>query len=340
MATRTSDPSPLRRAAAVVRNRGDVADRLHLDADRLQRADGGLAAGAGPLHAHVDRAQSVRLGPVAGVDGRLRRRERRALARALEADAAGARPRDDVPLLVGDRDLRVVEGGVNVRQSVMDDALLAALLERLARGLLAALALFLSCFRLRHTRLHRLLLGYGTLARALARARVGARPLPAHRQVAAMTQAAVAADFHQPLDVHGDLLAEIALHAADLFEHPADLADVVFGQILDADVRADARRGQDVVRPLAPDAVDIREADLDPLRPRQIDACNTRHRLPLPLLVLRVRADHTDDATSPHNLALVTDPLDRRSYLHVRPSSLSGRASDPAASAQRPPGHP
>ena len=61
----------------------------------------------------------------------LRRRERRPLARSLEADAAGARPRHHVAFGVGDRHRRVVERGVDVRQPVMDDALLAALLERL-----------------------------------------------------------------------------------------------------------------------------------------------------------------------------------------------------------------
>jgi hypothetical protein len=66
-------------------------------------------------------------------------------------------------------------------------------------------------------------------------------------------QAAVAADFHQPLDVHRDLLAEVALDAALLLEHAADLADVVFGQILHADVRAHARRARtsfDRLRPM------------------------------------------------------------------------------------------
>ena len=33
-----------------------------------------------------------------------------------------------------------------------------------------------------------------------------------------MPQAAVGADLHQPLDVHGDLLAQVALHAA-LYRH-------------------------------------------------------------------------------------------------------------------------
>ena len=40
------------------------------------------------------------------------------------------------------------------------------------------------------------------LGRALAGARIGVRALAADRQAAAMTQAAVAAEIHQPLDVH------------------------------------------------------------------------------------------------------------------------------------------
>src|SRR5215510_5714659 len=116
--------------------------------------------------------------------------------------------------------------------------------------------------------LDRLLLRDG----ALSRPRVGARPLAARRQVAPVPQAAVAADLHQPLDVHRDLLAEIAFHAALLFEHAADLADIVFGKILHPDVRAHARRTQNAVRALPPDTVDVGKADLDPLGPREIHA--------------------------------------------------------------------
>src|SRR5712691_492517 len=53
-----------------------------------------------------------------------------------------------------------------------------------------------------------LLPGHG-LARPLAGARVGVRPLAAHRQVAPMAHAAVAADVDQPLDVHLDILAQV-----------------------------------------------------------------------------------------------------------------------------------
>ena len=62
------------------------------------------------------------------------------------------------------------------------------------------------------------LLGDGRAARAFARARVGVRALAAHRQSAAMTQAAISADVHQTLDVHLDALAQIAFDLALRFE--------------------------------------------------------------------------------------------------------------------------
>src|SRR6516165_9217640 len=72
-----------------------------------------------------------------------------------------------------------------------------------------------------------LLLRDRALARALPRARVRPRALTADGQVAAVTHPAIAADFHQPLDVHGDLLAQISLDAALFLDHAADLPDVV-----------------------------------------------------------------------------------------------------------------
>src|SRR5262249_25804578 len=86
------DTPSLGRSASVVRNGRDVADRLHLEPDRLQRANRRLAAGARSLDAHIERPHAYGLGRVAGVERRLRRREWRAFARTLEADAAGARP--------------------------------------------------------------------------------------------------------------------------------------------------------------------------------------------------------------------------------------------------------
>src|SRR4051812_47158499 len=126
-------------------------------------------------------------------------------------------------------------------------------------------------------KLHSLLLRHRALTRAFPRARVRFRPLTAHRQVAPVAQPAIAADLHQPLDVHGNLLAEISFDAALLFDHAADLPHVVFREILDADVGVDARRAEDVARALAADAVNVREPDLDALGPRKIDASYACH---------------------------------------------------------------
>src|SRR4029077_15924344 len=120
------------------------------------------------------------------------------LARALEADAAGARPRHHVALGVGDRHRGVVERGVDVGQTVVDDPLLAALLERLlplaARAFLLVLlrnaGAGVDDFTLRH--LDNLLLGNRALARALARPGVGLGALAADRQVAPVAEAAEA----------------------------------------------------------------------------------------------------------------------------------------------------
>src|SRR5215813_6388369 len=92
-----------------------------------------------------------------------------------------------------------------------------------------------------------------------------------------MTGAAVAADLHQPLDVHRHVLTEVALDATLLLDDPADLPDVVLGKVLHAHVRAHAGFLEDIVRACAPDTEDVREADFHPFGDRQIHARNSRH---------------------------------------------------------------
>src|SRR4051812_19821004 len=168
--------------------------------------------------------------------------------------------------------------------------------------------------------LHGFLLGDRALARALAGARVGAGPLTAYRQSAAVPHPAVAANLHQPLDVHRDFLAEVAFDTALLLDDATDLADVVFRQILDAEGGAHAGILQDGVRAHPPDPVDVGESDLDPLGARQIHACDTCHNLSLTLslslLVLLIRTDHPHHAAAADDLALVANLLHRCSNLH------------------------
>jgi hypothetical protein len=67
------------------------------------------------------------------------------------------------------------------------------------------------------------LLAGDRLGRALARARIGVGALAAHRQTATMTQAAIAAEVHQTLDVDADFTAKIALDQIVAVDDFADL---------------------------------------------------------------------------------------------------------------------
>src|SRR6478736_5874750 len=121
-----SDSTTLGRTAAVVRLRGDVGDRPDLEARGLQRPDRRLAARARALDEDVDLLHAVLLRLARAVLSGHLRRERRGLARALEADVAGGGPGDHVALRVGDRDDRVVERRLDVRLAVRDVLLLLA----------------------------------------------------------------------------------------------------------------------------------------------------------------------------------------------------------------------
>src|SRR4030042_3731201 len=85
-------------------------------------------------------------------------------------------------------------------------------------------------------------------ARAFPRAGVCLRPLPPNRKLALVSHPAVAADVDQPLDVHGDLFAQVALDLLPLFDDLTDGVDLFLRQGFDLLVPVDSGFLEDFVR--------------------------------------------------------------------------------------------
>ena len=72
--------------------------------------------------------------------------------------------------------------------------------------------------------------------------RVRASPLTMHRQVAAMAQAPIAANFHQPLNVHLNFATEITLYLIRTSNKLTQRIQLRFAQVFDADIGINVRR--------------------------------------------------------------------------------------------------
>src|SRR4051794_36342067 len=68
--------------------------------------------------------------------------------------------------------------------------------------------------------------------RPLAGPRIGVRALTADRQAAAMAQAPIGPEIHQPLDVHGDVTPKIALHEVVAVDYLANLQYLGVGKLV------------------------------------------------------------------------------------------------------------
>src|SRR5579864_1655282 len=196
-----------------------------------------------------------------------------------------------------------------------------------------------------------LLLRDRSLARTLTSAGVRMRALPANRQVAAVPKPAVRAYFDEALDVHRNFLAQIALDHSFRLDHRTDAVDLFFAEVLDLFHGVHFGLVENVAGARLPNAVDIRQRNVDVLLARKIDACNTCHKfltspgswllafgsiaksqerkakgcLALALLVFRVGADHAHHALAVDDLALVANLFYRCSDFHTVLSSPSSQ---------------
>src|SRR5438105_8550824 len=322
-------PASLGLPATVVGDRRHVVDRADLQSHRLERPDGRLAPRARSLHEHLDLLEAVLHGLARGDFCRRLGGERRALARALETDAARAGPGHDVARLVGEGDDGVVERRLHVRHARADLAsfpLLAALLPGggLGCGRLRFCHGLRSCLPGRRRRgRRRLLLDHHAPAGPLARSRVRMGALPADRQSLPVPDAPIAPDVHEALDVHRDLAAKVAFHLELALDDLADARGLVLVPGPHPLVGVDGGALQHAPGRRLADAVDVREGHLTALVAGQIDsghACHIRSLSALALVVPGVLADDPDDSGSSHDLAVLTAHLDGRPNLHHRSS--------------------
>ena len=205
-----------------MRNRRNVPNKSNLDPRRLNSTHCRLAAGPRTFHPHLASIHTELARRLSGANTGLLRCEWSALPRPVEAKRAGRRLADQVTFQIRDRHQCVVEARLNVNDSLRHQSPLFALERLFLAGFCLSFChnprdvvmlkrrpfghgsrftdhfLLLPC---------RLLLGYGHATRPLAGARIRVCPLTSNRKPSAVTQAAVAADVHHPLDVHLDLLA-------------------------------------------------------------------------------------------------------------------------------------
>src|SRR2546423_3648163 len=163
-----------------------------------------------------------------------------------------------------------------------------------------------------------LLPGHGLL-RALAGPGVGPGALPPHREAAAVPEAGVAADLHLPLDVLGDLPAEVTLDLEVGVDPRPQAGDLLLGQVPHPGVGRDLGGRADHLGARQPDPEDVGERDFEPLLARDVDPGDTCHAvflLALALLVPGVLADDHHHAVAADHLALLTDGFDARPDLH------------------------
>src|SRR5580692_11066445 len=122
-----------------------------------------------------------------------------------------------------------------------------------------------------------LLLAGDGLGRTLAGAGVGMGALTADRQALAVTQAAVAGQVHQPLDVDGGLAAQVAFDLVVAVDRLADLQHLGVGELVDAPGVLDADLVHDLLGLGLANAMAVLQRNDDALVGRYVDACDTGH---------------------------------------------------------------
>jgi hypothetical protein len=98
-------------------------------------------------------------------------------------------------------------------------------------------------------------------------------------QALAVTQATVATDVHETLDVHRNFAAQVAFHLVALFEFLTDFVQFFSGEIIDAASPVDARSVKNFQGRYTADAVDVSQRDVRALASGQVNTSYSGHSL-------------------------------------------------------------
>ncbi len=101
--------------------------------------------------------------------------------------------------------------------------------------------------------------------------------LAANRQVLAVTQATIAAQIHQTLDVHRNFTAQVALDGEVGVDVLANGQHFGVRKLIHATRTVDVQGFADLLSKERTDTGDVGERDRNPFRGRDIDASNTCH---------------------------------------------------------------
>ncbi len=95
-----------------------------------------------------------------------------------------------------------------------------------------------------------------------------------------MTQASIRTDLHEPLDIHGNRLAQIPFHHSISLNDVPDSHRLIFGQILYFGVNTDGSFLANLGSPALANAINIGQAYLNSLVQWQIHSCDSSQFLP------------------------------------------------------------
>ena len=116
------------------------------------------------------------------------------------------------------------------------------------------------------------------LALALAGAGIGVGALSTDREALAVTQAAVAVDLLEALQIDLDVPAQVAFNDVIVgLDIGDDGSELLVGEFAGAGVRIDAELAEDLFGEAGADAVDVGERSFDALFVRDINTKKTGH---------------------------------------------------------------